>query len=213
MPANRIMVFGGGVTTGIDGTISLHKHSLERALKAIEYYDSNEELFSKYTDDIQPFILCTGGYGLLSNDFKKEDATEREAELMADYLMEEGTIPKKLILLEQESISTLTNWTMSLRLYKNVLDVNLFKPENRLGLVSHPFHLKRVVYLAKKLGYREDQLELIPTFEQDNQIYESHVLDAYKKYLKDRSTPHDMEKAEKELASNEILMDYLKSYR
>jgi uncharacterized SAM-binding protein YcdF (DUF218 family) len=213
MSTNRIMVFGGGMIIGIDGTLSLHKYSLERAIRAIEYYDYNKELFNEHTDAGHPFIICTGGYGLLSNNVKKEDATQREAALIADYLIKEGGIPKKAILLEQESTSTLTNWTKSLHLYKDLLDVDLFSSKNRLGLVSHPYHLKRVVYLAKKLGYREDQLELIPTTEQDNQDYESHVLDVYKDYLKDCNNPYDMEKAEKELAGDETLMAHLKSYR
>lgn len=205
------MVFGGGTVLEANGNVRLHQASIDRAERTIDYYNTNKELFVGKILAHKAFILCTGGYGLLSAGIEERDACDREAVLMANYLIGKGHIPKEIILLEQESTSTLTNWTRSLDLYPDELDAGLFSQTEQLGLVSHPCHLERVVYLAEKLGYSRDFLERIPTVQTDSQNYESHVLAAYKEYLGDTEDPLDMEERERSLAKDTTLIAYLKS--
>lgn len=130
---------------------------------------------------------------------------------MADYLIKNSDIPKDLILLEIESISTLTNWTYSLKLFPDILCPDLFDNNKQLGLVSHPNHLNRIIFLAKKLGFGPDTLQKIPTDEEDDKIYKNKLLKIFKKYLSYVSDPIIMEEKEQEIASNVELMKYLQS--
>ena len=211
MSTNRIIVFGGGTVLDESGHAQLHPASVERAERAINYYNDNKELFIKGSLGDDAFILCTGGYGLLSAGVEKPKESDREAVLTADYLISKGGIPKEVILLEKESTSTLTNWTRSLEIYSDILSANLFDETNRLGLISHPYHLMRVVYLAEKLGYTRGIIEEIPTIQIDNQSYENQVLAVYKRYLTDTHTPLEMEEKERDLAGNVELTTYLRS--
>lgn len=211
MATNRIIVFGGGTVLGEDGRVCLHETSTQRAERTIEYFNTHKALFGEGAGTNKPFILCTGGYGLLSAGIEGRDPNDREAVIMANYLVTKGNIPKEIILLEQESTSTLTNWTKSIKLFKDKLDARLFNQTNPLGLISHPHHLKRVVYLAVQLGYDRAKLELIPTTQVDNENYERHVLAAYKEYLSGVSNPQAMEAKERDLAGDASLMTYLRS--
>ncbi len=210
MATSHIMVFGGGTVTRADGNIQLHARSLERAERVIEYYHEHKDLFSN-TSTQRPFILCTGGFGLLSAGVKTLENHERESVLMATHLVARGGIPEEIILLEKDSTSTLTNWTNSLRLYKDLIDPRNFSKYAKLGLVSHPYHLERVVFLAEKLGYKKEHLELIPTTQLDNEEYEASLLAAYKDYLKEAFSPSEMIAQENALAQNRELLTHLRS--
>lgn len=96
---------------------------------------------------------------------------------MADLLIREG-VPHSLIRIEDESTSSLTNMA-------NSIDMGYITPadydsNHKLGIVSHPHHLKRVVMLAGKLGLVESQLAPIPTIEEDAWFKEFVLRSAYR---------------------------------
>lgn len=97
-----------------------------RLIKTLEYY-------KKYPNTI--FIL-SGGVG------KNEKLSEAKA--MENYLIEKG-IPKKNLILEENSTSTYENLKFSKEILKNLKVKNI-------GVISSSFHLYRTKYIAKKLN-------------------------------------------------------------
>ncbi len=100
----QAIVLGGGLSIEENGQTHLSPNSQARAIRTIELYKSNPEVF----DQAGSVIVCTGNSTRLSD----EKYSRSEASLMADALLA-GEIPHHLIETEDESNNTLTNFLNS----------------------------------------------------------------------------------------------------
>ena len=168
------MLFGGGLQ--IDGNHpSLGAPSEQRVNKFLDIFHDNPRPFRSRG----AYVVCTGGYGLLAADIQPPtDRKYREGPLMANRLVEHG-VPSELIRVEDESTSTLTNLTYSLR--GGYIDIGDLSPESPLGLVSHPHHLRRIADIAHKLDIID--VRPIPTPEADNRKKEAILRATYQLVL------------------------------
>lgn len=92
-------------------------------------------------------IIVSGGQG------KGEDTTEARA--MAEYLYSQG-IPKKLVLLEETSTTTVENLKFSAKMVQNLdLEQKESLLERRVLIATNNFHVYRALCIAKKIGYRD----------------------------------------------------------
>lgn len=135
---NRMMAFGTGERAE-DGSLVLTDLAKRRADKVAEVYYNHS--FNR--KGAEPSILLSGGYG--KREFPDEPPMQREAQLMAEYLIEQYFIPKSAMLIEDESTDTDENFKNSLQGYPDFFD---YMDKKRLGLVSHESHLKNRVIEA-----------------------------------------------------------------
>jgi uncharacterized SAM-binding protein YcdF (DUF218 family) len=173
---NEVIILGAGMDT--DGQeVRLSAAGEQRAIRFLQYYTENTNLF--LAEGAQ--VICSGGYGRLSSGMERPtNPSEREGIVTADFLVRAG-IPHKLIRTESESTSTIENFTNSMRLgYLTPKDYNEDQP---LGVVSHPHHLQRALFLAAKLGFNKDGLTAIPTTEKDAALHELAIRTAYRALL------------------------------
>lgn len=176
-PSNEVILLGNGMQTEADGTVHLSQLGYERADRFLQYYGDNEMLFRSP----RARVICSGGYGLLAAGIDRPDnPLEREGIITADYLVAEG-VPARIIDVEADSTSTLKNLTNSIAL--NYIQPTVYNPERRLGIVSHPNHIERAVFVAGKLGIREEVIQRIPTDEQDSRRQELMLRCLYRAVL------------------------------
>lgn len=174
MKSNKVMIFGGGLNFNGD-TTRLAEASRQRAETFLQQYYAHEKQFGSR----EAYVVCTGGYGLLAAGVTPPAEHKwREGPLLADMLLENG-VPGRLIRVEDDSISTITNLTYSLD--GGYIDVTDFSPESPLGLVSHPRHLDRVGDAARRLSITD--IEKIPTTQEDDRTREALQRAAYKMLL------------------------------
>jgi uncharacterized SAM-binding protein YcdF (DUF218 family) len=173
----EVILLGSGMEPTSDGGVRLNEGGFERADRFLAYYTENRPAFR--ASDAQ--VICSGGYALLGAGVERpENPGEREGILTADYLVNNG-VSHRLIRVESESTSTLTNFANSIDLgYVTPSD---YDADRRLGVVSHPYHLKRAVMLARKLGWAKDGLAPIATPEWDNRTREFVLRSAYRALL------------------------------
>lgn len=132
-----IMVFGGGIDQKRNTYLSAS--SERRAEHAAKIW---------MTMGREATILCSGGYGMRSVDMTITDNTPSEAELMARIIQERG-VPEPQIVCESKSISTVTNFTFSL---KNGLLLPIdYSTDTPLHLVTDASHMGRVQLFASIL--------------------------------------------------------------
>ncbi len=166
VPANQIIILGGGIEIDDDGRGHLQQPSIERANRFISYYDQHAESFSAY----DAVVVCSGGYPGLTHDGEEPPKNVREGILVADYLREAG-IPNQLLEVESESTSTLTNFLNTFA--EGYIDPELIDSENPLGIVTHPNHMRRAAFTAGKLGVAREAIKAISTKEQDGMFREA----------------------------------------
>lgn len=189
---NQIMVLGNGVMENRFG-LCLTRQGEARANRTIQYYHENRSAFSSR----EAFILCSGGFSVLAAGVEVEGRERSEAVVTANYLMKNGDVPHNILEIEPDSISTLTNLSYSLKSDETSLATELFDENNKLGLVSHPHHLRRALFFADKLGFDPRGIELIPTEEKDALVKELILLTGYRAlFLFAANQPDDLEKRE-----------------
>ena len=154
MPTNEVMILGGGLDRQQGQLISLSRHSMERTSRFLRYYHENRRAF----DSATAFALCSGGYALLADRTEAPDDGSREAVLMADELMH-GCVPASKIRIEDESYSTVTNFTYSIK--KGLLSVGDYQNDHQLGVVTHPDHFRRVSDFTHRLAIPQSHIEPI----------------------------------------------------
>jgi uncharacterized SAM-binding protein YcdF (DUF218 family) len=171
---NEVILLGAGMEFDDIGNARLNHFGIERADRFLQHYTDHKAGFSSR----EAFVVCTGGYGLLAGGIERpEDNDVREGIITADYLIK-NDVPHQLIRVESESVSTLTNLTHTIDLgYVVPGDYNA---GHRLGVISHPNHLKRAASLMGKLSLPKEVLTLIPTQETDNAIRELLLRSAYR---------------------------------
>lgn len=152
----KVMVLG---TAGIndEGELFLSKLAEQRAHQVAEVF------YNQSFDRNNGRILVAGGY---SKELKDKPPIQREAYLIGEYLMRQYSIPERALLLEDESTTTVENFTLSLERYPDFF-ADVIDGKRRLGLVSHRDHLKRAVIIGTKaLGCAEGWHRDFPTREQ-----------------------------------------------
>lgn len=168
----------GSATREKDGTFRLTAVGRARAERVAELYES--ELFNRR----DAAILIAGGYGKCYAD-RPPSREQREGKLLANYLMKRYAIPGSALLIEDESTNTIENWQYSMGQHEEFFD-EVISGNERLGLVSHPNHLKRVQYIGEQLGLRADMLLQFPTYAQDNAKNEAAAFERTRRYFEDR---------------------------
>jgi len=161
--ANKIITFGGSRI--VDGVPRLDAWGVQRANRVLEHYYANTDRFKA----AGAWILCSGGWPKLGRGTEKSAEEFREGRLAARYLHARG-IPASLIKDEIESYSTATNLANAQR--AGFLVANIFTPDDPLGMVSHPNHLKRCVRTARRIGLEGDMVQQLPTAESDSRLRE-----------------------------------------
>lgn len=168
------MIFGGGLDF-VGDTTRLAETSQQRADTFLQQYYANKKQFGSR----EAYVVCTGGYGLLAAGVTAPAERKwREGPLLADKLMNNG-VPSKLIRIEDDSTSSITNLTYSLA--GGYIDAADFTPESPLGLVSHPHHLDRIGDAARRLAIAD--IEKIPTTEEDGRKREILLRAVYRVIL------------------------------
>lgn len=191
--SRQAMIFGGG-TIHHEEAVDLSPVSTQRVNHFLKEHYDNPRRFT----DKSSYVVCTGGYGLLAAGVEAPLQQDwREGRLMADVLVQNG-FPSSKIKVEDESISTLTNWTYSLR--GGLVDPENFDVENLLGLVSHPHHLYRIEDIGRRLGFKHT--ERIPTPEKDSQLKELVLRALYLSSLVGASTAEALEPRESKIESS-----------
>lgn len=164
----KAMVFGSAAWSNNEQRFYLSKVGVQRAERLAALYHSNEFVMRRAQ------VLLTGGYGaqLTSNPPSPE---QREGALMADYLVRHCGVRACHLLLEDESTTTIENWQNSLGMYPGFFEGCQDGTET-IGLVSHPNHLKRAVYIGSELGCRAERLTGFATYQADNALNEQAAM-------------------------------------
>lgn len=148
-----LVVFGGGLRT-TPGGYALSPASMARVQAAADYVARHAAAFRQAA---RPRIVFTGGWAEASHDAPEPPPGHREADLMLRQAKALDLDDYATLIPESRSRSTLENL---LNIANNGL---LDAPAYPLGLVSHPWHLPRVRFLAGKvLGLRGAALLDIP---------------------------------------------------
>ncbi|MCA9325299.1 YdcF family protein [Candidatus Saccharibacteria bacterium] len=163
---NQVMIFGKQLQPTEDG-YELSPGGLQRLDRFIEFYRADPTPFASR----DAIVVCSGGYAGLASGEAERNIDQSEATFMADYLLGQG-IPSGLIETEDTSNSTVRNMVNTFGPESDLIDPSAFSPEYRLGLVSHPNHLKRILMFAGKLGIDHASTELIPTRVSDSTLVE-----------------------------------------
>ena len=163
---NKMMVLGtAGITD--DGELFLSKLAEQRAHRVAEVY------YNQSFNRANGQILVAGGY---SKELKDAPPVQREAQLLGRYLIEQYSIPERALLIEDESTTTEENFTLSLERYPEFFD-DVMNDRRKLGLVSHPFHLKRAAKIGSKiLSCSESSFRGLPTWQPDNKENEAAAM-------------------------------------
>lgn len=116
-------------------------------------------------------VVISGGYSGASRGEVLEHDRPSEAKLMADDLTRAG-FGRNIVGLEEESYSTVTNFTNSIRR-------GLIVPsdERPIGVVTHPHHMNRAQDVAKLLRIPIDRYD---TTERDDAATERRLRALYK---------------------------------
>lgn len=136
---NRVIILGHGIEIGEDNQVKPSHGGLQRANRFLDYYHQHQEAF----DSTDARVVCTGGYALLAAGLEcPEDNSLREGLVAKQYLLDNG-VNEEIIRVEKDSISTLSNFALSMKL--GHIAVDEFTGENPLGIISHPNHLKLAI--------------------------------------------------------------------
>lgn len=170
-PANQVIILGGGMIRNPEG-VGLSAASMQRVDKGIEYWNVNRHSFG--SDDA--IILCSGGFGLFAAGVEAPKDGTREARLMAGIMVKAG-VPHTLIEVEDESYSTVTNWTESIR--RGFIDPASYDASHQLGVVTHKNHFKRASDSARRLGFPKNALQGILVHDGAIGMFETGIRLAY----------------------------------
>jgi hypothetical protein len=154
--ATVLMVFGRGVVPAGD-RYTLTPASVARVRAAEEYVTAHAAAFSAAVGR----IVFSGGWAEACSGAAMPPYGSREGELMLDRARAAGLGRYADLRAESRSRSTLENLIHTVA--DGLLAGYVFTGEEPLGLVSHPWHLPRVRFLARKvLGLRGAALLDIP---------------------------------------------------
>lgn len=152
---NKIMVLGTAATDD-EGELYLSNVAKSRCDRAAEAYFGNR---FKRTENS---VLITGGY---SRVLSETPPVGREARLMANYLINRYSMPPSALLLEDESTSTIENFTFSKQQYPEFFE-EIVNGERKLALVSQDDHLAKAALIGSwVLTCSERQFVKLPTRE------------------------------------------------
>jgi hypothetical protein len=144
-----LVVFGRGVLAARDG-YALTGASAARVRAAADYVAAHEGAFAgAAARGPSPRIVLAGGWAEACEGAPEPPVGCREGDLMLRAAREAGLDRYAELLAETRSRSTLEN-VLHLR-RDGLLAGHAFDPARPLGLVSHPWHLPRVRFLAGKV--------------------------------------------------------------
>ncbi|NES13156.1 MULTISPECIES: ElyC/SanA/YdcF family protein [Micromonospora] len=156
--ATVLLVFGRGVVADRDG-YRLSAESAARVDAAVAYVTAHADAFRRAA---AARIVCTGGWPHGFPAAACPPAGCREGELMLARARAAGLDRYARLHAESRSRTTLQNLVHTVQ--DGLLADQAFGPARPLGLVSHPWHLPRVRFLAGKvLGLTGPALLDIPT--------------------------------------------------
>lgn len=123
-----LMILGGDII----GAETPSPQLLERMKEAVKYLKENEQCF---------IVPCGGCF--------REGQKKSEAEIIADYLMENG-IDKKRIFLEDKSTTTFENFEFAFKMIRkhSGKEINSLK----IAFLSSSYHIFRSTVIAKSCG-------------------------------------------------------------
>ena len=154
-----LVVFGRGVLAARDGW-ALTEASAARVRAAADYVAAHADAFAAARGP-SPRIVFAGGWAEASEGAPEPPAGCCEGDLMLRWAREAGLDRYADLRAETRSRSTLEN-VLHLR-RDGLLAGHAFDRNRPLGLVSHPWHLPRVRFLAGKvLGLRGPALLDVP---------------------------------------------------
>ncbi|MDO5343439.1 MAG: YdcF family protein [Candidatus Saccharibacteria bacterium] len=134
-----MMVLGGA--THSDGTLA--EPSIRRAEHAAAIYPALCKQLGR-----EAVLLVSGGYAVLAEGVASE-GVEPIAPQMIDIIAGKG-VPREVILCEATSISTIENFTNSIK--QGLLRPEDYSPERPLPLLTDPTHMARARWMADILG-------------------------------------------------------------
>lgn len=168
MVTTRVLILGGGLAVNAtSGAVQLSRISTQRAGQTQRYYHANESAFAA---DPDAWILCSGGYPGLSQGWSPPPVETREAGLIGAYLVRAG-VPAELIRTEADSWSTVSNLANCLA--DGLIVPGQFTAARPLGIVTHPYHMRRAIRLAAICGITA--IQPIPTPQRDGYVRETLV--------------------------------------
>lgn len=134
-----MMVLGGA--THPDGTLA--ESSIRRAEHTAAIYPALCKRLGR-----KAVLLVSGGYAVLAEGVASE-GVEPIAPQMIDIIAGRG-VPREAILCEDASISTIENFTNSIK--QGLLHPEDYSPEHPLLLLTDPTHMARARWIADILG-------------------------------------------------------------
>lgn len=158
---DKLMVFGAKP--------DIAKRRADRA--AVAYFDS------QFDRSLNETILLSGKCG-----WRERGVGKSEARDMADYMIATYGMPARAFLLEEESTYTIENFTYSAVQYPEFF-APIIDGEEKLALVSQPYHLLRIALIGCRMGLPESQLIRLPTTQFDNKEIEAIAYERTKRDL------------------------------
>jgi uncharacterized SAM-binding protein YcdF (DUF218 family) len=143
--ATVLLVFGRGVTDA-GGRFALTPAGAARVDAAVGYVAAHRAAFAAAA---APLVVFTGGWAEVSRGAPRPPEGCREADLMLARARAAGLDEHAPLRTECRSGSTLQNLLNTVE--DGLLAGHEFGAGHPLGLVSHPWHLPRVRYLARKV--------------------------------------------------------------
>jgi hypothetical protein len=143
------MVFGRGVTRADDGSYTLTAASAARVRAAADYVTAHADDYRHADPHRPPLIVFSGGWAEASAGAAQPPAGQREGDLMLHRAHAAGLDRYTGLVAETRSRSTLENLLHTVE--DGLLRGRRFDPAHPLGIVSHPWHLPRVRFLAGKV--------------------------------------------------------------
>ena len=152
-----LMVLGGNII----GEDTPSPQLVERMKAAAEYLNENKECF---------IVPCGGCF--------RPQQKKSEAEIIANYLIENG-IDEKRIILEDKSTTTFENFDFALEIIKNHSGKSL--EEIRVAFLSSDYHIFRASAIAKICGLKTPLKVSCPT-----------PKDAYQRYIREYVVAYEL---------------------
>jgi hypothetical protein len=159
--ASVLVVFGRGVECAGD-RYTLTPAGLARVRAAVEYVTGHADAFRRAAEQGRPpRVVFAGGWAEACEGAAPPPAGNREGDLMLRAARAAGLDRYAELRAENRSRSTLENLVHAVE--EGLLAGAEFDPRRPLGIVSHPWHLPRIRFLAGKvLGLRGSALLDVP---------------------------------------------------
>lgn len=165
--------------------------SKARADRVVRHFSEHTAAFNS----LEAFILCSGGYSAVENaEEAPTDSKEREANLVASYLISQG-IPSRLVEnTETESVTGVGS--VGHLVADEFINPDLYNAERKLGVSLPPRYFGRYMLGLSKVGIDKESVDHLVSEDRESFLQEAVGYPLTRYALRHAATPQDLLDAE-----------------